>query len=77
MSVATTHFPQQTAPCGRSAHGDHHVEGDDEGLSYDDLNYACGCREIRHVYHDGSIRIRTIRHNGKVLLDERSGDHEA
>ena len=29
------------------------VESDDDGLAFDDLKYSCGCREIRHVYHDG------------------------
>ncbi|MCV7122247.1 fumarate reductase [Mycobacterium lacus] len=59
------------------ADGDHHVEKDDDGLSYSDFTFSCGCREIRHVYHDGSTRIRTIRHDGKVLKDEHSSDHEA
>jgi hypothetical protein len=77
MSVMTTHFPRKKAPCGRRATGNRHIEGDDEGLSYDDFTFGCGCREIRHVYHDGSVRIGTIRHDGKVLRDERSGDHEA
>ena len=77
MSVTTTQSPKQKAPCGRRAHSNRHVEGDDEGFSYDDFKFSCGCREIRHIYHDGSVRIRTIRHNGKVLRDERSGDHEA
>ncbi|MEQ0762976.1 hypothetical protein ABLN67_00205 [Mycobacterium tuberculosis] len=45
--------------------------------AYDDLKFSCGCREIRHFYHDGSMRVRTIRHDGKVLKDEHSGDHEA
>ncbi|MCV7149218.1 fumarate reductase [Mycobacterium riyadhense] len=59
------------------ADGEHHIEGDDDGLSYDDLTFSCGCREIRHVYHDGSTRIRTIRHDGKILRDEHSGEHES
>jgi hypothetical protein len=76
MVVTTTHFTKQKAPCGHPADGDHHVEADDDGLLYDDLKYSCGCREIRHIYHDGSTRIRTIRHDGKVLMDEHSGEHE-
>jgi hypothetical protein len=32
---------------------------------------------MRHEFHDGSLRIRTVRHDGKVLADEHSGDHEA
>jgi hypothetical protein len=47
------------------------------GLSYDDFAFRCGCRNILHIYHDGSVRTGTIRHDGKVLKDERSGDHEA
>ena len=31
--------------------GDHHVESDDDGLAFDDLN-SSGRRETRHVYHD-------------------------
>ena len=77
MVATTTHFTKQKAPCGHMKDGDHHVEGDDDGLDYDDVRFSCGCRETRHVYHDGSIRIRTIRHDGKVLKDEHSGDHEA
>jgi hypothetical protein len=76
MAATTTHFTRQKAPCGRMAHGDHHVEGDDDGLLYDDFKFSCGCREIRHVYHDGCTRIRTIRHDGKVLRDEHSAEHE-
>jgi hypothetical protein len=76
MVATTTHFAKQKAPCGRTADGDHHVEGDDDGFTYDAFRYACGCREIRHVYHDGTTRFRTIRHDGKVLMDERSGEHE-
>jgi len=76
MDSTLTHFTKQRAPCGRTVDGDHHVEGDDDGFAYDDVKYACGCREIRHVYHDGTTRFRTIRHDGKVLKDERSGEHE-
>lgn len=76
MVATTTHFIKQKAPCGHERDGDHHVESDDDGFIYDDFKYACGCREIRHVYHDGCVRIRTIRHGGKVLRDEHSGDHE-
>jgi hypothetical protein len=76
MDTTMTHFTKQKAPCGRTVDGDHHVEGDDDGFKYDDLKYACGCREIRHVYHDGTTRFRTTRHDGKVLKDERTGEHE-
>ena len=77
MNATTTYFPKQQAPCGHLNDGDHHIERDDDGLLYDDLRFSCGCREFRHVYHDGSVHLRTVRHDGKVLRDERSGDHEA
>jgi hypothetical protein len=76
MAVMSTHFTMEKAPCGRSVDGDRHREDDDSGLVIDDLKYACGCRSIRHEYHDGSFRIRTTRHDGKVLSDEHSADHE-
>lgn len=77
MTGTTTHFTQERAPCGKLKDGDRHREGDAEGLVFDDLTYSCGCRKIRHEFHDGSVRIRTIRHDGKVLADEHSADHEA
>jgi hypothetical protein len=77
MAATTTHFPKQKAPCGRMAEGDRHLESDDDGLAFDDLKYSCGCRETRHVYHDGCVRIRTIRHDGKILRDEHCGEHES
>lgn len=77
MTGTRTHFTKERAPCGRVVDGDRSQEDDFEGLRFDDLRYACGCRESRHEFHDGSVRIRTVRHDGKVLLDEHSGDHEA
>jgi hypothetical protein len=76
MVGTMTHFTKQKAPCGRMVNGDHHVEGDEDGFAYDDLRYACGCRQTRHVYHDGTTRFRTVRHDGKILKDERCGEHE-
>lgn len=77
MAGSSVRFTGERAPCGKRVDGQRHREGDDDGLAFDDLNYACGCRRIRHVFHDGSIRIKTIRHDGKVLLDEHNADHEA
>jgi hypothetical protein len=77
MTGTRTHFTKERAPCGKLVDGDRLQEGDGDGLAFDDLIYACGCRRIRHEFHDGSIRIRTVRHDGKVIMDEHSGDHEA
>lgn len=77
MLNTTKEFTAERAPCGKVADGRRHREEDDDGLVYDDLTFLCGCRRIRHTFHDGSVRMKTIRHDGKVLADEHSGDHEA
>ena len=43
---------------------------DDEALVTQELDYACGCRSIRHEYHDGSVSRKVIHHDGDVLVDE-------
>jgi hypothetical protein len=50
---------------------------DDEGLVVSDMYYACGCRSIRHEYHDGSLCRRIVRHDGRVLVDELIAEHSA
>ena len=77
MVGTSTHFTSEKAPCGKRSDGERHRENDDDGLVIDDLTYLCGCRRTRHEFHDGSVRIRTVRHDGKVLVDEHSSDHEA
>jgi hypothetical protein len=47
-----------------------HQDIDEEALVTEDMSYACGCRSIRHEYHDGSVSRKVIHHNGKVLTDE-------
>lgn len=70
MPSATTHFTHQQAPCGRIGDGDHLQDQDEQCLVADEFFYACGCRIIRHEYHDGSVSRRVIRHDGKVMVDE-------
>ena len=77
MTGTQTHLTGERAPCGRLGDAHRSQEDDLEGFRLDDKQYACGCREMRHEFHDGSVRIRTVRHDGKVLSDEHSGDHEA
>ena len=52
-------------------------ERDDEGLVISDIYYACGCRSIRHEYHDGTVCRRVVRHDGTVLVDELISEHSA
>ncbi|MEV6336934.1 hypothetical protein AB0M12_19690 [Nocardia vinacea] len=77
MLCITEEFSTERAPCGKLRGGARHREDDEAGLVIDDLHYDCGCCKIRHEYHDGSVRIETVRHDGKVLMDEHSADFEA
>ena len=67
--VATTSFTQQ-APCGRFVDGETYQDRDEETLLTLEVDYACGCRTVRHEYHDGSVSQKIIRHDGHVLVDE-------
>lgn len=77
MVGTRTQFTEEQAPCGKLRDGSRHREDDAAGLVIDDVTYDCGCRRTRHEFHDGSVRIRSVRHDGKVMRDEHSGDHEA
>jgi hypothetical protein len=67
----------QRAPCGRIVDGESCQDRDEEGLLVFDVYYACGCRSIRHEYHDGSVCRRIVRHDGRVLVDELIAEHSA
>jgi len=38
------------------------------------VTYACGCRHIVNQYHDGTVRTRIVRHDGRILLNECSAE---
>jgi hypothetical protein len=67
----------QSAPCGRIVDAERRDERDEDGLVVRDMYYACGCRSIRHEYHDGSVCRRIVRHDGAVLVDELIAEHSA
>ena len=68
--VATTSFTQVQAPCGRLVDGETYQDRDEETLLTLEVEFACGCRTLRHEYHDGSVSQKVIRHDGHVLVDE-------
>jgi hypothetical protein len=70
MPAASTSFKSQQAPCGRIVDGETYEDRDQETLLTQELDYACGCRTIRHEYHDGSFSRKIVRHDGTVLMDE-------
>jgi hypothetical protein len=63
-------FKSEQAPCGKMVDGESYEDQDGQGLIIKDLYYACGCRSIRHEYHDGSICRKVIHHDGTCLVDE-------
>ena len=70
MATTSSSFSAQRAPCGRVVSGESYEDRDDEALLTEELDFACGCRTIRHEYHDGSVSSKVIRHDGTVLVDE-------
>ena len=70
MAPGTTSFTSQQAPCGKMVDGECHEDHDDDGLIVNDVFYRCGCRTVRHEYHDGSMTRRVVHHNGHILVDE-------
>ena len=69
------HFMAEQAPCGKIVPGDHYEDRDDYGLVIRDEYYDCGCRRIRHEYHDGTITTTATRHgrrHGKLISEEHS-----
>ncbi len=75
MTIIDSTFESREAPCGQLVDGERHQDRDDEDmvLLTDIYEYACGCRRIRHEYHDGSFSRKLIHHNGRVLVDELLG----
>lgn len=68
--ASTNPFKAQLAPCGRIVDGETYQDQDEEALVTEEVDYACGCRAIRHEYHDGSVSQKVVRHDGRVLVDE-------
>ena len=68
--TSTNPFTGRQAPCGRIVHGETFQDEDEETIVTEEIDYACGCRTIRHEYHDGSVSQKVVRHDGRVLVDE-------
>lgn len=75
MPATSILFESETVPCGRVVDGEHLQDQDNEGLLIDDFYFACGCRCIRHEYHDGSVFRQVVRHDGTVVADELLAEH--
>lgn len=77
MGPESASFQSQRAPCGRIVDGESNCDRDEEGLITNDSYYECGCRTIRHEYHDGTVSHRVVHHDGRVLVDEMITEHSA
>jgi hypothetical protein len=75
MPATHNRFTGEQAPCGRIVDGERYQDQDEQCLVSDELFYACGCRSIRHEYHDGSVSRKVVRHDGTVLVDELIAEH--
>ena len=56
MTVTSGRFTRERAPCGQLVDGEHLQDRDDDCLVSDEWFYDCGCRDLRHEYHDGTCR---------------------
>jgi hypothetical protein len=70
MATTSSSFTTRQAPCGRLVGGESYEDRDDETVLTEETDFACGCRTIRHEYHDGSVSQKVVRHDGVVLIDE-------
>jgi hypothetical protein len=69
VPCTTTRFSSAEAPCGRHTDGEVFQDDDEQAVVTREVDFDCGCRTIRHEYHDGSIAEKVLHHNGTVLLD--------
>lgn len=70
MSVTTTRFTNEKTPCGQIVDAERLRDRDEECLLSDEHFYDCGCRSIRHEYHDGNASLNVIHHDATVMVDE-------
>jgi hypothetical protein len=67
---SATRFESQRAPCGLSVNGESYQDRDEEVLLTHEIRYACGCRSLRHEFHDGAVSAKVVHHDGTILVDE-------
>ena len=74
MPITTKPFNNEKAPCGQLVDGERLRDRDEECLLSDEMFFKCGCKTIRHEYHDGAVSFRVVHHDGRVLKDELSAE---
>ena len=67
---ASNTFSDQPAPCRGLRDGELFEDQDGATFLTQLVIFSCGCRIVRHEYHDGSINRTIVRHDGTTLVDE-------
>jgi hypothetical protein len=67
---ASSSFTDHFTPCRRRTGGERYEDRDDATLLTQLVLFSCGCRIVRHEYHDGCVGRTVVRHDGTVLLHE-------
>jgi hypothetical protein len=70
MTATVSRFEGRLAPCGANRSGEAFLTEDHEGLTTEELLFACGCKISKEEFHDGSVHRMVVNHHGKVLTDE-------
>ena len=69
MKASSTFTPRPT-PCRRLKPGERYEDQDGATFLTELILFSCGCRIVRHEYHDGSVNQTIVRHDGTTLVDE-------
>ena len=67
---ASSTFEDRTTPCRRRRGGEQYEDRDGAMLLTELVLFSCGCRIVRHEYHDGCVGRTVVRHDGTVLVNE-------
>jgi hypothetical protein len=70
MAATISRMMAEKAPCGQIVDVERFLVRDEECLLTDGRHYSCGCKLLRHEYHDGTLATTVVRHDGRVLADE-------
>lgn len=69
MKTSNT-FSDQPTPCRERRGGERYEDQDGATFLTQLVIFSCGCRIVRHEYHDGSVNRTVVRHDGTTLVDE-------
>jgi len=65
-------FEDLPTPCRRRRNGERYEDIDGATLLTELVLFSCGCRIVRHEYHDGTVNQIVVRHDGTTMIYELS-----